>query len=265
MSSSGAGGDDKRDPPEQSDPTTSNDEDEEEEEEREDEEESSEKTQEDSGYKSSEKGDSSKWSSSQSSQQASDETLNRTEQGALVVQETSGAGVYSATITEHYPEFYETDLWGFHASMSPSHQIFRQNVSPPTSPLHTPPSTSLPPSPSSSLVLPSLPPLHSPPFSFPPTQHPTFMQETQHPMGQSAQLVLPATGQDQPLPHHTEDGEESDVEPGPVPFQDGPMPSQNYPIPFLAPGGGQSSLARGLESRSKHESDSSSEQSRDSA
>ena len=277
VSGSGAGGDE--DPPKKPGPTRTVDEDQKKEEDekkdkkkkKEDEEESSGKTREDSGYKSPER------SSSQSSQQTSAGTW--TEQGALVAQESTGAGIggggYSATITGQYPEFYETDLQAFHTLAFLSTQSFCQNVSPyvsplhtppespPSSPPHTPPSTSPPPSPSSLLVPPFLSPPPSP-SSSPPPILPMSVQEAQHPMGQGAELVLPATGQGQPLPfqaHLNEDGEELDVEPDLVSSQNGPMPSQNDPIPFLAPPGeGQSSFALGLESRS---SGSSSEQSGD--
>lgn len=282
MSGSGAGGGNDGDPPKKPGPTRTKGGDER----KEEEEKKGEKkkkvgeeksTQEDSGYKSPE------YSSSQSSQQAS---AGKTEQGALVTQE-SGAGLgagaavighYHETdlqgvhITGHYPEFYIRDLWPPHMLMSPSHQHFRWNVSPSFSPLHSPsqspptsPSASPPPSPSSSPSLSSPP--HSPSSSPPPTL-PMSVQETQCPIWLSGELVLPATGQGQPLPceaHHNEDGEDSTEEPDPVPFQDGPMPSQSGLIPFLAPPNeGQSSLALGLESRSIHESDSSGENSRDS-
>ena len=288
VSGSGAGGGGDGDPPKKPGPTRTEDRDEKKEEvekkakkkKKEGEEESSGKTREDSGYKSLEQ------SSSQSSLQASAGTLNKTEQGATVAQESSGAGLgagahsaghyhnlQGATMTGHYPKFYIPDLWASCTPMSPSLKSFGQNVSPsispqhtppqspPTSPLHTPPFTSPPPSPSSSLVPPYLSP-HSPTSSPPPM--PMSVQEAQHPMGQGAKLVLPATGQGQPLPfevHLNEDGEESDVEPDLVSSQNESMPPQNDPTPFLAPlGEGWSSSALGLESRS---SDSSSEQSGD--
>ena len=262
MSGNGAGGGGDGDPPKKPGPTRTVDEDQKKEEEekktkkkkKEGEKESSGKTREDSGYKSPER------SSSQSSLQTSAGTFGKTEQGATVAQESSGAGLgvgaHSAAVIGHYhdlqghyPEFYMPDLWAFRTPMSPFHQTFHQNVSPSISPLHSPPQSP----PSSPLWPPSL----SPPLSPSSSLLPVSVQETQHPMGQSAQLVLPATGQGQPLPceaHLSEDGEELDVEPDLI-------PSQNDPVPFLAPlAEGQSSLAPGLESRS---SDSSSERSRE--